>query len=397
MTADAKADDSAQGANSAALVLPRSELGRLIEALKAEGRRVVGPTRRDGAIVLGDLDGEGDLPVGLRDEQSPGSYRLVERDDEAVFGHVVGPQSFKSLFHVPEERLFTLRRKGRSFEAEKAPVPGARLALFGARSCDLAAVAVQDRVMMHGPHADPRYASRRADVFVVAVHCGEPGGTCFCASMDTGPRARAGFDVALTELLSREHRFLVEIGSEAGAELVAGLSTRPASDEDLALADQLIEHAKQNMGRTMDTVGLRERVYEAAEHMHWDDVGKRCLTCTSCTMVCPTCFCTHTEDVTDLSGDTAERVRRWDSCFSLDYSYMHGGAVRTSVGARYRHWLTHKLASWHDQFDSSGCVGCGRCLTWCPAGIDITQEVDALAGPASRRAGAPSKRRGGKS
>jgi sulfhydrogenase subunit beta (sulfur reductase) len=95
-------------------------------------------------------------------------------------------------------------------------------------------------------------------------------------------------------------------------------------------------------------------------------------------MVCPTCFCTSVEDSTDVDGDGVVRVQRWDSCFTVDYSYIHGGSVRSSDRSRYRQWMTHKLSTWFDQFGSSGCVGCGRCITWCPVGIDITEEVAAI-------------------
>jgi sulfhydrogenase subunit beta (sulfur reductase) len=132
------------------------------------------------------------------------------------------------------------------------------------------------------------------------------------------------------------------------------------------------------MGRQMDTNGLKELLQGNPTHKQWDDVAARCLTCANCTMVCPTCFCTTVEDHTDLTGQTAERVRRWDSCFTLDFSYIHGGSVRTETKSRYRQWMTHKLASWIDQFGTSGCVGCGRCITWCPVGIDITAEVAAI-------------------
>ena len=132
------------------------------------------------------------------------------------------------------------------------------------------------------------------------------------------------------------------------------------------------------MGRSLDQEGLKELLYENRNHPRWDDVADRCLSCANCTMVCPTCFCTTVEDSTDLTGDTAERVRRWDSCFTMDFSYIHGGAVRKSVKSRYRQWMTHKLGTWQDQFGSSGCVGCGRCITWCPVGIDITEEVAAM-------------------
>ena len=107
-------------------------------------------------------------------------------------------------------------------------------------------------------------------------------------------------------------------------------------------------------------------------------MAERCLACGSCTSVCPTCFCVTTEDFTDLAAGLSRRVRRWDSCFSVDFTYIHGGNVRTSIAARYRQWLTHKLGSWHEQFGTPGCVGCGRCITWCPAGIDITEEAGVL-------------------
>ena len=132
------------------------------------------------------------------------------------------------------------------------------------------------------------------------------------------------------------------------------------------------------MGRELDTTDIRELLYRNYEHPRWDEVAERCLACGNCTMVCPTCFCTTVEDVTDLAGEHVERHQRWDSCFTIDYSHIHGGAVRGSTRSRYRQWMTHKLATWIDQFGSSGCVGCGRCITWCPVGIDITEEARAI-------------------
>jgi Fe-S-cluster-containing hydrogenase component 2 len=132
------------------------------------------------------------------------------------------------------------------------------------------------------------------------------------------------------------------------------------------------------MGRSMDTTDIKELLYRNYDHPRWRNVASRCLTCANCTMVCPTCFCTTVEDVTDLTGNQAERWRKWDSCFTVDFSYIHGGSVRASPESRYRQWMTHKLATWIDQFGTSGCVGCGRCITWCPVAIDITEEVRAI-------------------
>jgi ferredoxin len=360
-------------------LLPRARLGALIDALIARGYRVIGPTLEDGVIAYRPLSSEADLPVGYTDRQEAGRYRLERRNDAAVFGYAVGPHSHKELFLRPEETLVTIRRNKDSWDVQPAPARGERLALLGARSCDLAAIAIQDRVLAAGSFADRHYAARRSDVFVVAVECGVAGGTCFCASMGTGPDARSGFDLALTELLSGEHRFVVRIGSDAGAALADELALAVASDADVAAARAVVERTAGSMGRTLDTRDLPARLLAHPEHPRWDDVATRCLACTSCTMVCPTCFCTDVEDTTDLRGEIADRVRRWDSCFTLDFSHLHGGAVRSSVRARYRQWLTHKLASWWEQFDTSGCVGCGRCITWCPAAIDITEEATAIA------------------
>lgn len=359
--------------------LPRERLGALIAALQARGYRVVGPTLEGGVIAYRTLRDDADLPAGFTDRQEAGRYRLERRGDAAVFGYAVGPHSHKELFLRPREALVTIRRSKGAWDVREAAPAAERVALFGARGCDLAAIAIQDRVLTESSFVDPRYAARRSDVFVVAVECGVAGGTCFCVSMGTGPDAKGGFDLALTELVSGDHRFLVRIGSDAGRALADELALEAASDADVAAARDVVENTAGSMGRALDTRGLRERLLARPEHPRWDDVASRCLACTSCTMVCPTCFCTSVEDSTDLGGDQAERVRRWDSCFSHDFSYIHGGAVRSSVRARYRQWLTHKLATWWDQFQTSGCVGCGRCITWCPAAIDITEEATAVA------------------
>jgi ferredoxin len=159
----------------------------------------------------------------------------------------------------------------------------------------------------------------------------------------------------------------------------------PAAAGTTAAARAAVAEAEQHMGRSMPATGLRELMAGSYDAARWDDVASRCLTCGNCTLACPTCFCTAVEDVTDLSGDHADRWQHWASCFDLDFSYLHGGPVRASARSRYRQWLTHKLGTWHDQFGSSGCVGCGRCIVWCPVGIDITEEVTALQAEAQQQ------------
>jgi len=358
--------------SSVPVVIDTAGLSRLIAELRRRDYRVVGPTLRDNAIVLAEIDSADDLPAGWGVDVAPGTYRLRARGDRAAFGHSAGPQSWKQFLHPQRQLLW-------SSDGE-APDPAPRYAFLGVRGCDLAAIAVLDRVMVGGEHPDGSYAGRRSGAFIVAVNCTEPGGLCFCASMGTGPACRKNFDLALTERIDGQAvSYLVEVGSEAGAEIVAELPRRVAEPVECAAAADEIASAATKMGRQMPDTDLRQLLIDSRESEHWSEVASRCLTCGNCTMVCPTCFCTSTEDVTDLTGEHAQRWSEWASCFELDFTFVHEGPVRVSGESRYRHWLTHKLSSWHDQFGTSGCVGCGRCIAWCPTGIDITEEMGVFA------------------
>ncbi|MQS17148.1 4Fe-4S ferredoxin [Streptomyces kaniharaensis] len=371
--------------------LDEDGLAMLVDALQARGLAVIGPTVRDGAIVLAELTSADELPYGWGVEAEAGTYRLRRRDDRAAFAHSAGPQSWKTFLHPPRARLWQAdRAEDGTVTVREDDDPPPRYAFLGVRPCDLRAIAVQDRVLTGGAYADPVYGPRRAAAFIVVTECTEPSGVCFCASMGTGPGLPDGavYDLALTETIEPEGlRYLVRAGSPDGEDVLAGLPTHPTDGEH---ARRAVADAAGRMGRTMDPTDLRSLMAGTMTAERWDQVADRCLTCGNCTMVCPTCFCTTTEETTDLIGDHAERWRRWDSCFDLDFSYLHGtGPVRSSARSRYRQWLTHKLGTWHDQFGSSGCVGCGRCIAWCPVGIDLTEEVAALRAEAETSEGAP--------
>lgn len=363
------------------VLLEAHDLQVVLDRLREGGRKVLAPVRRSDAGVVGvePVESLEELPVGWRDEQSPGSYRLVRTEEETLFGTTAPTPGWKAALYPPRTLLIRARRdREKGFAPEESPRHVAPLAFFGIRSCDVAAIDRLDRVFMADGATDPAYAARREALVLVAVTCTEPGGTCFCASTGCGPVPGDDVDLRLTELVDHPEgcRVLAEAVSEIGVTLTAGLG-RSASDEDLAEAKALGERSAVRMGRTLDTEAVT-RAGSAPEHPRWEEVASRCLACANCTMVCPTCFCSTTEDLTDLSGDVMERWRRWDSCFTLDFSWVHGGHVRPSVGARYRQWLLHKLVTWREQFDTGGCVGCGRCITWCPAGIDLTEEIAAV-------------------
>lgn len=354
-------------------------LGSLITAIRRRGYEVIGPRIKDAAIMYGPIHSIDDLPMGWTSEQGPASYQLRRRPDAAMFQYATGPNSMKDFVHPSEIKLFTADRSEGAFHILPNDAPSPRYAFLGVRACELAAAGVQDRVLIEGRYSDPVYKARRRNAIVIAVQCTAPSGVCFCTSMKTGPRAESGFDLALTELVGPgSHEFMVEVGTELGAELLSEIEFSDASTELREQARGASEDAEAAIQRRLDTTGLRELLRDNFDHPQWDDIAQRCLACGNCTQVCPTCFCVTVEDSSSVTGDQAERWRRWDSCYSLAFSYIHGGSVRVSTKSRYRQWLTHKLSYWHDQFGSSGCVGCGRCIAWCPAGIDLTQEIPAF-------------------
>lgn len=368
----------ADGGSSTALVIAVDQLDVLIKALRRSGYKTIGPKVQDGAIVLEPVSGADDLPFGLVDDQQPGSYRLNKAKKPAYFDFTHGSQTWKRYLFPPKEKLWTAVKTDKGFEVH-ADVEAPKYAFIGVRSCELAAIGIQDQVFAAGELASTPYQARRNKAFIVAVNCRRAGSTCFCTSMNTGPKVQGAYDLALTELTSKgTHAFLIEAGSSKGEKTLARLEGRPATDADFKTAKKAVKKAAKSMGRDMPKTAAKV-LAENLESSHWQDVAKRCLDCANCTLVCPTCFCNTTTDTTSLDGQHAERWRQWDSCFTLDFSYIHGGAIRRDGAQRYRQWITHKLTHWHDQFGTSGCVGCGRCITWCPVGIDITEEVRTLA------------------
>lgn len=352
--------------------LDRSGFDALLRSLIDAGYDLIGPTVRDGAIVLDHIDGVADLPAGVGEEQAPGAYRLTERSDGRLFGWAHGPDAGKRFLFPPREVLATISRNGDGMKVDPPAEPERPFAFVGLRSCDLHAIAVQDRVFLE---LDPAYRRRREAAVFIGVNCEEPGSTCFCVSMQTGPRCTVGFDLALTEL---DEGFVAEVGTPRGEELLAAVPTREATDEEVSAPERVTEVAAGRMGRELDTSDLPDLLYRNRSNPQWHDVAERCLACGNCTNVCPTCFCHDVVDGVSLTGDVATRTREWATCFSAEYSWTAGEVVRHSHEARYRQWLTHKFASWIDQYGTSGCVGCGRCLTWCPVGIDVTKEIAAI-------------------
>ena len=370
-------------------------LGRLISLLAEQGYEVVGPRTEGSAIRWGPIGGLDDLPAGVGAHSSPGHYRLRERAGPERFAWGPSPDSLKRWLHVPEERfVHAVKDNGNgAFHILPDALPGepppARFAFFGLRPCDLAALARLDCVFLHGPYVEERYAARRREAVLVVANCTPALDTCFCASMECGPSARTGHDIALTERSSEEAAaYLAEAGSPRGVALLDATAAPRAEAGFIAECREACKQAGSGQQRHVDWRSAPAVMLRSFDHPRWEQTARRCLACGNCTLACPTCFCVNTIEHTAIDGQSGERSRLWDSCFTQNFSYIHGGSVRTSVKSRYRQWLGHKLAWWQQQFDTPGCTGCGRCISWCPAGIDITEEFASVAGTTKEGAGA---------
>jgi ferredoxin len=355
--------------------LARGDLQRLIDVLAEAGHDVIGPTERQHAIVLDSIRHVDQLPWGRADVQQPASYRLRPGPANRAFGFTVGPGSWKRYLFPPQAAIAGARLDDEGWHFEPLDLDLPRYAFLGVRACDLAAIEIQDRVFLGGPYVDPIYQRLREQTFVVVVECATTAATCFCDAMGCGPRCGDGFDLALTEL---EEGYLLQSGSDAGAAVAEQLPLVAATAAQQRAAEEQMAATEASLDKSFDAEGVPELLMRNLDHPQWQRVAQRCLSCTNCTMVCPTCFCSTVEEVPGFPEPRIERVRRWDSCFNPEFSYTCGGTARPNIRSRYRQWLTHKLATWHEQFDTSGCVGCGRCITWCPVGIDLTEEVEQI-------------------
>lgn len=356
----------------------RGDFGELLAALRSGGYDCVAPGICDGAIVYEELTLQDQLPTGISILQAPGVYRVEITDSPRNFAWANGPQALKPLVFKSKEVLWTVKRQVDGKVAFSESITEARpVAIIGVRSCDLAALDLQDRHFLNNECADPHYLARRKSLFLVAVNCTHPSGTCFCASTGDGPAARNGYDLLLDEL---DDGFIIHAGSEAGRDMLQTLPVHTATTGQLETVTLQNKHAVECQTRQLPSGNLERPLFDNLDHPRWQSVAERCLSCGNCTSVCPTCFCYREQDAGTLELAQSEHIREWDSCFTPGHSYIHGITIRADTRLRYRQWLTHKLGSWHSQYGRSGCVGCGRCISWCPVGIDLTEEVAAVVG-----------------
>lgn len=331
-------------------ILDKAKLSQFLEELRSDFK-VIAPLQERQDLLFGEID----------------SSKLAAN----FTGKPIIPP--KEYLFPQQEKLFTFIPEESGGVEVKAHLNVERLIIWGIRPCDLRGIRTLDSIFLSN-YVDTYYQTRRGNTILMGLNCNEPGETCFCNSMQTGPFAKDSFDLLFTDLANS---FLVEIGSKAGEELVgrrANLFTE-AADEDKRKANMLEEKSKQSFKRSIDVKKVDNKLAKAWGDILWAEESDSCILCGGCNFVCPTCHCFNIED--KKGGRDSERVRYWDSCQLGGFTQMAAENTRQTQAERLRQRIYHKLSYIPAKYDGAiGCTGCGRCIEVCPGRIDITHILD---------------------
>jgi len=361
-------------------LIESANLSDIVDAIP-QGYDVIAPVKQEWAVNLAKIDSSADLALGWKSDEHPGRYRL-RRAATGLEG--ARPMTSPKWFtHRPIETLSNARRdENGDWQYETPMAPTVKQAFFGVRACDVSGMLVMDRTFNRQFH-DAQYDAARRNNIIIGISCFDPGNNCFCSTFNTGPELKDGFDIGLSDF---NDKYLIEVATDAGAKIIAGVDVKPAGRRLLEIKEERTAAARRRMARAFDLQKAVKVLNANYDHPYWQEPSARCLSCANCINVCPTCYCYQIDDKSNLAQTETSRERRWDACQNLEFAAVHGGNFRPKRVDRIRQWCNHKLNWTIEQYGCAGCVGCGRCITWCPTAIDITEPVWRLGGRAMKLA-----------
>mgnify|MGYP006295720965 CR=1 FL=1 len=309
---------------------------------------------------LNELTTEYDLIAPVKDKKLV-RFKNISNTDQIASDYINSKYSIKKFFLPSKEILFEYNK-----ESIKENLDKTKRIFFGIRPCDVHSLLVMDKLMLGDDMEDIYYKSRRNNSVIISVKCNESGENCFCQSLGTD-KLQEGFDILLYE---NGEDYLVEIGSEKGKKIIDQINEKEKTSkipEDCLECDR--EIPEQQI----------EKFKKAFEDPIWEEEVKRCFSCAGCTTTCPTCGCFDVKDDPNLDLETGKRMRLDASCQLKNYTGVAGGHVfREDRAKRFKHRYYHKFKYFPEQYDKYMCIGCGRCISNCPAGIDLVEIMNKI-------------------
>jgi len=317
------------------LAISKSDIPKFLESLIKEGFEVIAPVKtKDGT-----------------------NFEVIEDGDEACLDYVNTSHPPKKFFLPDGETLFTYDLK--KFKIKEV-VGKKRRVLFGLRPCDLHGLLRLDMVFKK----DPYYMQRRKNTIIIAIECSEPGKNCFCESMGTN-KVKTGYDLLLSEV---KNFYKLESYSKRGKTFLKYFKRY-----------KTLKPKKLKNLRKFDSKNIERRILKIFNHKKWGEIASKCLSCGACNVVCPTCYCFSVSDEVSFEETSGERKRFWSFCMLQEFSRVAGDVIfRRTREERCKQFVFHKLSYFKESYGKHLCVGCGRCIDICPAGIDFFKEVEGM-------------------
>jgi len=347
------------------------DLRVVVEFLQRElgGAKLFGYRHHNGRIAFSEINNINEIFVALTDIQKPGYYRA---SSGYRFRH-----SFSSpkVFLLPPEHLILTVSRDYDILESSSSFQELTAIFFGIKPCDRKAIDILDHIL-YG--RSPVYTTRRNAVRAIVVEeCLEPGETCFCSTVNAGPTISSGFDIAYARLYG--DLLVFRYGSSLGEKILGKVGLQRAQESHVKMYLEMVNRAISMMrGRIPNISEIQKALMEkVSAKPFWEEISSKCVGCGNCNYVCPTCFCTEIEDRVENGFST--RVGVWLGCLTYTYGLVAGGHFRQELYTRYRHFILHKFLFYPKQVGDIGCVGCGRCITWCPLGIDLRETLSRIA------------------